>query len=161
MAAWNRKEQALGSVLPGLLEDKGWKKKFDQYSFFPCWEKVVGAEIAACTAPVKIVRDVLWLEVENSTWMQQLQFEKLQILEKVNRTLQYSRLRDVKFQLAREKKEVEKPSSAGIRFVPVDERRLKEFEAQADCVGDDAIRDALVHLWYLAHACQREKPEEE
>ena len=131
----------------------------DMHSFFPVWEKVVSENAAACSRPLKIVKDVLWLEVENSTWMQQLLFEKMQILDDINATLKLSRIRDIKFVLPQDGNPPKGEETGEISFVPPDPEAVRRFEEQVSVIEDDASREALMRLWYLSKACRRTKAE--
>lgn len=147
--------RSVAGVLPEITRYQGWEAKLDIHSFFPRWEEVVGKEVADCSRPLKVVKDTLWLEVENSTWMQQLQFEKMRILEDINATLKITRLRDIRFVLPQRLKK-EAAREPEIVFVPPDSEELQRFEQQVSAIEDDEIRQALVRLWYLSKACRRE-----
>lgn len=160
MGSGNRnKTRKITGVLPGVVRAKGWEVKLDMHSFFPIWKKVVSENAGACSRPLKIVKDVLWLEVENSTWMQQLLFEKMQILDDINATLKLSRIRDVKFVLPQDDSPPPRESKGEITFVPPDSEDVRRFEGQVSVIEDDAIREALIRLWYLTKACRRAKDE--
>jgi hypothetical protein len=51
------------------------------------WEKTVGPQIFQQTRPEKIRNKTLYLKVSSSAWMQQLQFMKPELIEKVNAAL--------------------------------------------------------------------------
>lgn len=155
--ARNRKNRTVSGVLPDVVRHKGWDVKLDMHSFFPVWDKVVGEEVAGCSRPLKIVRNVLWLEVENSTWMQQLQFEKSRMLDDINATLKISRIKDIKFLLPRRCEEPPVRKQPEIVFVPPDPEELRKFEEQVGVIEDEAIREALIRLWYLSKACKRKE----
>ncbi len=150
-----KKASPITGVLPGVVRGKGWEEKLDMHSFFPIWKKVVSENAVACSRPLKIVKDILWLEVENSTWMQQLQFEKMQLLDDINATLKISRIRDIKFVLALDDAEPQPKKKADIAFMPPDPDDLKKFEEQASAIEDEVIRESLIRLWYLTKACRR------
>jgi len=154
---YKKKDKSISSVLPDLLQHRGWQNKLDLHSFFPKWEKVVNESVAGCSRPVKIVKDVLILEVENSTWMQQLQYEKFQILEDINSTLRHSRIRDIKFVLPKDEEKVKTYELPPVTFISPDPKALSKFEEQVSIIKDDSIREALVRLWYLTKACKRSK----
>ncbi len=143
-----------------MARHQGWAAKLDMHSFFSKWAEIVEEEIAECSRPLKIVKDVLWIEVESSAWMQQLQFEKLRILEAVNATLKMSRLKDIKFVLARGDDETGGYELPELSYNPPDPEELKIFEEQVSVIEDDKIRDSLVRLWYFAKACKRKSPTE-
>lgn len=142
--------------MPDVVRHHGWEMKLDMHSFFPKWNKVVGKQVSECSRPLKIVKNILWLEVENSAWMQQLQFEKAQILEDINKTLKISRIRDIKFILPDESDKVE-PQEQKLTFVSPDPLDLHAFEKQAAIIEDEEARDALVRLWYLSKACRKDE----
>ena len=81
-------QESLAAALPGLVRDKGWEKQLDLYSLFLDWEKIVDKTTAQHARPLKIVRNVFWVEVDNSSWIHQLQFQKVQILESLNAALE-------------------------------------------------------------------------
>lgn len=151
---------SIAGVLPEVTRHQGWAAKLDMHSFFPKWTEIVDDEVAECSRPLKIVKDVLWLEVESSTWMQQLQFEKVRILEAVNATLKISRLKDIKFVLAKGGEKTGGYELPELSYEPPDPGELKKFEEQVSVIEDDSIRDSLVRLWYLAKACKRKSPTE-
>jgi len=157
MASVKKKNISISGVIPDVVQHKGWQDKLEMHSFFPIWEKVVGENVSCCSRPLKIVKDVLWLEVENSTWMQQLQYDKLQILSDINSTLTTTRIRDIKFTLPRDDEKLRGYELPAVQFKSPDPEALRKFEEQVGIIKDDAIREALVRLWYLSKACRREK----
>ena len=146
----------LAEALPHLIRDRGWEKQLDLYSLFVHWEKIIDRTTTAHARPVKIVRDIIWVEVDNSSWMHQLQFEKVNILEKLNANLEYTKLKDLKFVVAEPRKDARRPPREKTVFSPVDPQDLEAFERQAGLIEDEASRQALIRLWYLFSACRRE-----
>ena len=151
----DKKQESLAASLPGLIRDKGWEKQLDLYSLFWEWDRIVDKTTAEHARPLKIVRDVFWVEVDNSSWVQQLQFQKPQLLESLNAALQMSRLRDLKFTLAGGADEPREKRKKKMSFRPVDPDELAAFEHQVSLIEDKASREALVRLWYLSKACRR------
>jgi hypothetical protein len=148
-------KETLAAVFPGLVRDKGWEKQLDLYSLFLVWDKIVDKDTAQHARPLKIVRNIFWVEVNNSSWIHQLQFQKIQILESLNASLATSRLKGVKFVLAEQSGNRHRTKDKPVTFAPVDPGELKDFEHQAGLIGDEKSRDALVRLWYLSKACRR------
>ena len=151
----DKKQESLAASLPGLIRDKGWEKQLDLYSLFVEWDRIVDKTTAEHARPLKIVRDVFWVEVDNSSWIHQLQFQKLQLLESLNAALQMSRLKDLKFTLAGASEDPPEKPKKKVSFMPVDPDELAAFEHQVSLIEDTASREALVRLWYLSKACQR------
>lgn len=150
----NKAYTSIAGVIPSVSRHQGWDVKLDMHSFFPIWDQVVDEDVAGCSRPLKIVKDTLWLEVENSTWMQQLQFDKMRILDCINATLKKSRIKDIKFVLAQEEKQPLR-GPAEITFVAPKPDQLARFEEQVASIEDEAIRQSLVRLWYFSKACRR------
>jgi len=149
---------SISRLLPNLVQDKGWEQQLDLHSIFPQWREIVGGETSEHAQPLKVDRGVLWLEVENSSWLQQLQYEKIELLETLNRFLKRARLKDIKMVLPKGGDRVsEKKPSPEVRFVKPSEEKIAAFQKQVECIADEKCRDALMQFWYLSQACKRKK----
>jgi len=153
-----KEKTAVSAVIPWLSRSMGWEKQLDQYSLFVKWQEIVGEDLREHAQPQKIERGILWLEVENSSWLQEFQYSKMQLLEKLNSVLQLTSLHDVKMVLPKDDI-FKKQENAGpvVTFVRPSPEKIAAFQRQAACIADEACRDALVQFWYLAEACKREK----
>jgi len=147
----------LDKTFAGLINEKNWRQKFDQHRVFPAWDQLVDGDTAAHARPLKVVKNVLWLEVDNSAWMQQLQFQKIVLLETLNDFLQHSRFSDIRFTLATPDDTPRPKKEAVVRFVPPPTDEIERFREQISFIEDEPIRESLMRLWYLAHACQKEE----
>ncbi len=61
----------------------GMKRRLAEQRVLDSWKKAVGRGIAEQTQPLRVQNGVLQVRVSNSVWMQQLQFMKGMILQKV------------------------------------------------------------------------------
>ncbi len=154
---YTNQTRALAAVLPSIISHKGWKVKLDMYSFFAEWDQTVADHVAECSRPLRIKKDTLWVEVENSSWMQQLQYEKYQMLEAINARLKFSRIKDIKFTLPEGDRKEQKPERTRLTFVSPDPGEVDHFERQIESIEDDRTRNAIFQLWYLSRSCKREK----
>ena len=77
-------QKRMAAILPGLLRDRGWDAQVELHSIFVAWPKVVDETVSAHAEPQKIVKGTLWVEVENSAWLQQFQFQKMALLNSIN-----------------------------------------------------------------------------
>jgi len=148
------KTQKLSFTLPGVLKDKGWERKFDQHRVFLEWENLADEATAAHSRPLKVVKDVLWLEVENSAWMQQLQYQKIILLETLNAYLNVSRFSDIRFAIEEKKKKKKPRQESRLSFISPPPEEVAQFEKQISFLEDGDIRDSLMRLWYLSKACK-------
>ena len=79
-----RKPIRAASVLTELLAQAEFRDRLHQYSVFPLWGEVVGTELARRTEPLRIEEGKLVIRVDGSAWMQELQFLKDEIRERLN-----------------------------------------------------------------------------
>jgi hypothetical protein len=156
------KNESLSRLIPSLLQDRGWEVQLDLHSIFPRWKELVGEEMSERAQPLKIERGVLWLEVSNSSWLQQLQYEKLELLDTLNSCFRLSHLKDIKMVLPKGKagksgkvNESDRESDAVVEFVRPSEEKVAAFRRQVEFIADEKCREALMQFWYLAQACKR------
>lgn len=152
----DNKQRVIATVLPDLVRERGWEKQLDLHSVFTRWHELVGEEVGEHAKPLKIVRSTLWVEVENSSWLQQLQYQKMELLDILNQSLRLSRLNDIKLILPVAKKEGKQVVERQVTFVKPDEKKVAAFEQQVSCIADEKCRDALMQFWYLSQACKIE-----
>lgn len=151
-------DNTLSGVLPRLSRNMGWDKQLDLYSIFINWRDIVGEDFQEHAEPQKIERGVLWLEVENSSWLQHFQFAKMELMESLNRCLKLNSIKDIKMVLP--KGDVSKKrgmSGPVVTFVRPSAEKISAFQRQVECIADEKCREALMQFWYLAEACKREK----
>lgn len=80
-----RKPAALGDVLSGFLEQSGLAERVEQAALLPEWPELVGAQIAAVTAPQSVSADgTLWVAVRTHAWMTELSLLEPELLRKLN-----------------------------------------------------------------------------
>ncbi len=149
------KKRKMAAILPGVLSHRGWQAQIELHSIFPHWNEVVDETTAAHTEPLKIVKGTLWVEAENSAWLQQFQFQKMFLLKSINTFLKGEKIRDIRFVLQQVEQKVQ-DDKPPLRFVAPPPDEVKNFEEQASYIEDKEVRDALIRLWYLSKACVRE-----
>ena len=52
------------------------------------WEKITGKTIATATEPIKIEKKTLYIKCKNPTWRNEINFQKKEIIKKINTTTQ-------------------------------------------------------------------------
>ncbi|MFH2124861.1 MAG: DUF721 domain-containing protein [Pseudomonadota bacterium] len=146
--------QDITSLLSGITREQGWRKQLDLHSLFLHWDKLVDTSTSTHARPLKIVGNILWLEITNSAWMQQLQFQKIGLLEILNKRLRLSRLEDIRFTLIDSHKKKE-PDKQAVHFIQPSPAAQESFEKQIAIIEDEIIRDSLMSLWYLSNSCRK------
>lgn len=151
----NVQQDTVATVLPWLSRNMGWEKQLDLHSIFVNWRNIVDVDLREHAQPQKIARGVLWLEVENSSWLQQFQFEKMRLMDSLNRSLKLNSIKDIKMVLPKGDifTKRDKPGPV-VSFVRPSEDKIAAFQRQVGCIADEKCREALMQFWYLAEACK-------
>ncbi len=71
--------------------------QLEAYGIWPVWNEVVGMPIARNAQPEKIRNGTLFVKVSSPVWMQQLQFMKDLIAEKINQRLRAQVVKNIFF----------------------------------------------------------------
>lgn len=146
--------QGLANLLPQLSQQRGWKEQLALHSVFLDWKQLLDKEITAHCRPLKIVKKVLWVEAENSAWLQQFQYQSAFLLQTLNQSLGSTKLKGIRFYVAEKEFEEEK-KEAPLRYEPPPAQELANFEKQVSSIADNESREALLRFWYLSKACKR------
>jgi predicted nucleic acid-binding Zn ribbon protein len=95
------KPAPLGTVLEQAVKASRIDVDLDAYRLWQQWEDVIGAAIAQNTRPEAIKGKLLLVNVSSAPWMQQLQFLKPELIQKLNQTLGKELVEDIRFQIGR------------------------------------------------------------
>ena len=137
----------LAALLPQLSRHRGWEEQLDLHSLFLRWHELLDSEISDHCQPLKIVKKVLWVEVENSAWLQQFQFQTVLILEILNKSLRISTLEGLRFCVAEKERDAENRDEPILRYVQPPAKDVAAFERQVESIADKDVRESLVHFW--------------
>jgi predicted nucleic acid-binding Zn ribbon protein len=87
----------LGETLGRVVQRIDPEKRLDVYRLWTFWADEVGTSIAERAAPLAFRAGVLSVRVSSHSWMQELQFMKETIRERLNARLGGERIRDIYF----------------------------------------------------------------
>ena len=146
--------QGLAALLPQLSKQKNWEEQLDLHSIFLHWDELLDSDITDHCQPLKIVKKVLWLEVENSAWLQQFQFQTVLLLDILNKSLRISTLDGLRFCLAEKERDHKSQKEPVLRYVQPPAKDVAAFERQVESISDKDVRESLVRFWYLSQACK-------
>ena len=137
----------ISRLLSTVFENRKWRSKLELHRVFEFWNKTVDKEIAAVAQPYLIRGHVLWVKVRDSIWMQQLHFQKMLLLENINKQLVNEKLSDIHFQLdsslsAPLEPEIEKPKP-----VFLDKKQEQQFDKLISPLENDDLKASLKSLW--------------
>jgi predicted nucleic acid-binding Zn ribbon protein len=99
----------VGELLSRFLNRKGLAAKVEAASVVPEWATLVGPQIAAVTEPLRVSDGVLFVAVETSAWIMELNLMKGDILRYVNAGKREGRINGIVFVMGEggEKRNVE------------------------------------------------------
>ena len=95
----SRGPERIGDVLAGLMARRGYARLDTASAFAESWEEAAGAKLAGKSRPGNVRRGVLEVMVENSAVMQELTFQKMQVLGALGRLLPDQKIRDLRFRV--------------------------------------------------------------
>ncbi|MFC4149238.1 DUF721 domain-containing protein [Micromonospora mangrovi] len=78
-----RDPQLLGAVLERLVKARGWQQPAAEATVFGAWERVVGAEVAQNSRPVKLENGELTVEARSTAWATQLRLLAGSLLKQI------------------------------------------------------------------------------
>lgn len=144
--------ERLGDILEKSLKRLDLSGRLGEYGVWPIWNKIVGFTIARNAQPEKIRHGTLFVKVTSPTWMQQLQYMKEMISEKLNQSLGKEVVKNIFFYVGKLENEVprSKAKDHSARSLPPSESKLDEEHLGS--IKDPEIRRALRGLFT---ACSR------
>ncbi len=139
-----KKPQPIRSILEQTIKSLEIDIPLKTYSVLGAWNEIVGESVAAHSQPHSIRNRILFIDVSHPTWMQQLQFLKPTLLEKVNAFLGESLIRDIRFKLGKIFSNVSPPPKApSAEEERLDKRTLDRIESLLREINDEGVRDSL------------------
>lgn len=112
--SWNATGAVLAAIVPQFAQSQRWH----EYRVWEVWEEVVGEALARKARPVKIQNGKLFVTVSNSVLMQELQFTKAMLRERLNQKLGTATVRDILFVIGRVSERAPRQNSPAQRPLP-------------------------------------------
>ncbi|MGE0827334.1 MAG: DUF721 domain-containing protein [Candidatus Binatia bacterium] len=91
--AWSETAEILKKVVPQFVNSTRWR----EYRLWEVWEEVVGEALARKARPNKIHNGKLFVTVASSVFMQELQFVKWRLRERLNQALGEGTVKEIMF----------------------------------------------------------------
>ncbi len=139
-----KKPQSIRSVLEKTLKTLEIDVPLKTYSILEAWSEIVGESVASHSQPRSIRNRILFIDVAHSTWMQQLQFLKPTLLEKVNTFLGEPLIQDIRFKLGKISPTIPVPlRSYSLEDEKLDKATLSRIESLLQEIDDKEVRRSL------------------
>jgi len=145
----------LASHLPSLFGRKNWQTVWQTYTLLKHWSEIAGEKIAKRSEPAYIQKNILWVAVRDSVWMQHLQTMKPELVRKVRDFLPETEIRDIRWIMQPAEPLPAAPLPDRRTEHPPDPEQKKAFERIASTVENKDCRIALCRLWATYHRFQQ------
>ena len=93
----NHEAKKLDEVLHELIDQLGLSKRLEEQRVISDFEKIMGMEFCKRAKAVRIEHGVLYLQIINSVWRQELYYQKTLIIERINESIGRPMVREVVF----------------------------------------------------------------
>ena len=91
--------QSIGNLLAQVLAKRGYARQSASASFDDAWREAAGATLAKLTRPGNVRRGALEVIVSNSTLLQEMTFQKAELLQRLQALLPDEKIRDLRFRI--------------------------------------------------------------
>lgn len=96
MMSRSQRSSLIGDVLPHVLSKLNLDKPLREYRAVEVWEEAVGEKLYQHARAVSIHQGVVLVEVDTSVWMQEIQFHKRRILNRLEQLCGEGSVRELK-----------------------------------------------------------------
>ena len=93
------KPQRIGDVLAELMARRGYAREQSFERYAEVWRRVAGDVLAACSRATQVRRGVLEVLVSNSTMIQEIAFQKSDLVKRLADALPEENIRDLKLRV--------------------------------------------------------------
>ncbi len=95
-----QKPESVGSIIAGVLGDRGLVDRVKQAAIIPEWATLVGAQIAKVTSPESITANgTLFVRVTTNAWMNELSLLEPELLRSLNANPERPAVRRIRWML--------------------------------------------------------------
>ena len=143
-----KKPKSIRSILEKTFEALEIDVGLKAHSILRRWKEVVGESVALQTHPRSIRNRILFVDVSHSTLMQQLQFLKPFLIEKVNAMIGEPYVKDIRFKVGKIS-----PASPGVSPASkleeesLDKETLNKIETLLKDVRDEDTKQGLRNIF--------------
>jgi predicted nucleic acid-binding Zn ribbon protein len=90
----------IGKPLGSILRSETFADGMAGWQAIERWAEIVGEEIARRARAVRFERGIVYVEVVNSSWVQELSFLRRRMVRQLNREIGRDAVTDIRFSLA-------------------------------------------------------------
>ncbi len=139
-----KKPQPIYSILEKTLKALEIDVPLKSYSIWGAWKEIVGDSVALQTQPRSVRNRILFIDVSHPTWIQQLQFLKPTLLEKINAFLREPYIQDIRFRLGKISPPIPNlPKTHLLEDEKLDKATLNQIESILQKIENQEVRKSL------------------
>ncbi len=143
-----KRPQALAALMESVFRGTPAEKRLREGKIWLVWESAVGEQIAARAKPVRFAGGVLTVMVASAPWMQQLNFLKKTIVEKLNHALGEPLVTDIYLKAGKpESPKAPVPPPPVRRPAPLSPQAQERIAAETADIHDPELRAAFTSLF--------------
>lgn len=146
---------AVASLLVGAFQGKPLERRLEEAKIWQIWDRAVGRQLAAKARPSKFHDGLLTVVVISAPWMQQLNFMKRDIAQRLNEMLGKELVREIYLKAGRPTKEkkADRPNRPSRRALTGEE--LEKIALASQTIRDAELRQAFVRLMEAHYSSER------
>jgi predicted nucleic acid-binding Zn ribbon protein len=137
---------AVAGLLDKIFQGKPLEKRLREGRIWMVWDSAVGVQIAAKARPVNFRDGVLTVMVSNAPWMQQLNFLKKGLIEKVNAALGEEMVREIFLKAGMPDRLQMDPRPAKKAARPLTAAETERIDKETADIDDPELREAIASL---------------
>jgi len=139
-----KKPQSIRSILDKTMKSLEIDVPLKTYSILEAWNEIVGESVAGHSQPRSIRNRILFIDVSHPTWMQQLQFLKHTLLDKVNTFLGEPLIQDIRFKLGKVSSTISvPPKTTSLEDEKLDKTILDRIDGLLQEIDDQELRKKM------------------
>ena len=154
------------TVLEDLIRRHGLEGPLQEHRLGRVWPQIVGPAVAAAARPLRVKNGVLQVRVKSPGWVQELNFRRRYILNKIASYLPNVRIHHIDFRTSWPE-EPEAPTESSepsgppwptvteLERIPLQAREKQQIEAVVAQLSDNEMRETLRHA--MTHEIQSRK----
>ena len=76
--------ERIGNTIRQFIKELGINRHIQKYQALMMWPEIVGKRISEVTEPQRLTDGKIFVKVKNDSWRNELVFQKLEIINKIN-----------------------------------------------------------------------------
>lgn len=137
---------AIAGLLGEIFRGKPVEKRLREGKIWLVWDAAVGEQIAAKARPINFRDGVLTVVVSNAPWMQQLNFMKKGLIDKINAATGEELVREIFLKAGKPEQPAQAPTPRKKTERPLTAEEHELITRETSSIDDKELREAFASL---------------